>query len=113
MNAMRRIVIGLALAATAGAGVGAQQPPAPSATEPQVTFKVEINYVEVDAAVFDRQGGFVRDLRREDFEVIEDGVPQDVTAFTQVNIPIERAELRTLEAHPVPVGAGESERGGR
>ncbi len=82
-------------------GGGAQQPPASPATEPQVTFKVEINYVEVDAAVFDRQGGFVRDLKRDDFEVIEDGVAQDVTAFTQVNIPIERAEPAPLQATAV------------
>ena len=101
VNTMRRIVMGLALAVTAGAGVGAQQPPAQTVTEPQVTFKVEINYVEVDAAVFDRQGGFVRDLKREDFEVIEDGVTQDVTAFTLVNIPIERAEPAPLQAAAV------------
>ena len=101
MNATRRFVMGVALAVTAGAGVGAQQPPAPPVTEPQVTFKVEINYVEVDAAVFDRQGGFVRDLKRDDFEVFEDGVAQDVTAFTQVNIPIERAEPAPLQAATV------------
>ena len=98
MNATRRFVMGAALAVTAGAGVGAQQPPTPPVTEPQVTFKVEINYVEVDAAVFDRQGGFVRDLKRDEFEVLEDGVVQDVTAFTQVNIPIERAEPAPLQA---------------
>ena len=57
MNAMRRIVLGLALAADGSVlALGAQQPPAIALpTEPQVTFKVEINYVEVDAAVFDRQ----------------------------------------------------------
>ena len=101
MNATRRIVLGLAVAVTAGVALGAQQPPPSAATEPQVTFKVEINYVEVDAAVFDRQGGFVRDLKRDDFEVIEDGVAQDVTAFTQVNIPIERAEPAPLQAAAV------------
>ena len=101
MNATRRFVMGVALAVTAGTGLWAQQPPAPSVSEPQVTFKVEINYVEVDAAVFDRQGGFVRDLKREDFEVFEDGVVQDVTAFTQVNIPIERAEPAPLQATAV------------
>ena len=101
MNATRRIVMGVALAVTAGVGLWAQQPPAPPVSEPQVTFKVEINYVEVDAAVFDRQGGFVRDLKREEFEVLEDGVVQDVTAFTQVNIPIERAEPAPLQAAAV------------
>jgi VWFA-related protein len=103
MTAMRRILLGLALAAAGGAGLLAQQPPATRPTDDQspVTFKVEINYVEVDAAVFDRQGGFVRDLRRDDFEVLEDGVPQDVTAFTQVDIPIERAEPAPLQARTV------------
>ena len=95
---MRRIVTGLLLSVAAGAGLMAQQPPQPAETESQVTFKVEINYVEVDAAVFDRQGAFVRDLKREDFEVLEDGVVQDVSAFTQVNIPIERAEPAPIQA---------------
>lgn len=103
MTAMRRILTGLVIAAAAGAGPAAQQPPAPAPgdQQSQVTFKVEINYVEVDAAVFDRQGNFVRDLKREDFQVIEDGVPQDVTAFTQVDIPIERAEPAPIQATAV------------
>jgi VWFA-related protein len=74
---------------------GAQQPPAPSTEssgQPAVTFRVEVNYVEVDAGVFDRQGGFVSDLRRDDFQVLEDGVPQSITAFSLVSIPIEKAE---------------------
>jgi VWFA-related protein len=91
------------LAAVAWARPSAQQP-RPADEAPQVTFKVEINYVEVDAAVFDRQGAFVSNLRREDFEVLEDGVRQDVTAFTQVNIPIERAEPMPLQAR-TPIDA--------
>jgi VWFA-related protein len=59
---------------------------------PQVTFKVEINYVEVDAVVVDQQGEFVSTLRQEDFQVIEDGQPQKVTTFGLVDIPVERAE---------------------
>ena len=51
-----------------------QSPPASPPDQSGVTFKVEINYVEVDASVFDRQGQFVSDLKREDFEVLEDGV---------------------------------------
>jgi hypothetical protein len=65
----------------------AQPAPAPSAAQaqpapqPPVTFKVEINYVEIDAIVTDAQGNFVRDLKKEDFQVTEDGKPQSVTAF--------------------------------
>ena len=96
---MTRIRTQLLLAACLLAAVAvrpaAQQPASGqpnTADQPSVTFRVEINYVEVDAAVFDRQGRFVNDLTRDDFQVLEEGVPQDVSAFSLVNIPIERAE---------------------
>ena len=90
---MRTHVIGAAaLAMGTVLTLGAQQgPPAGDrATEPSVTFRVEVNYVEVDASVFDRQGSFVSDLTREDFQIIEDGVPPEVSAFSLVSIPVER-----------------------
>jgi VWFA-related protein len=96
MTVTTRLILAVSLAAVAAVHPHAQQPRPDEG--PQVTFKVEINYVEVDAAVFDRQGAFVSNLRRDDFEVLEDGVPQDITAFTQVNIPIERAEPLPLQA---------------
>jgi VWFA-related protein len=66
-----------------------------------VTFRVEVNYVEVDASVFDREGRFVGDLKKEDVEVREDGIVQDVTAFSLVNIPIERAERPLFVNRPI------------
>ncbi len=75
-----------------------QQPPAPD--QPAVTFKVEVNYVEVDAAVFDRQKP-VLGLKRDDFEIFEDGVRQEISAFTQVNIPIDRPEPAPIQAKTV------------
>ena len=59
---------------------------------PPITFRSEVNYVEVDAVIRDAQGNFVRDLRQGDFQVLEDGVPQKVTAFSLIDIPIERSE---------------------
>jgi hypothetical protein len=39
-------------------------PPRPAAGEqPPITFKVEVNYVEMDASVTDPQGNFVRTLK--------------------------------------------------
>src|SRR5437762_1212689 len=70
----------------------AQQPPAAQPPSPPLTFKVEVNYVEVDASVTDEQGNFVRNLTRDDFQVVEDGKPQTVSVFADVNIPIERAD---------------------
>ena len=98
---MRRFVSGAAVAIAAITALAAQQAPPPPPDQPAVTFKVAINYVEVDASVFDRDGKFVPNLKKEDFEVFEDGKPQEITAFTQVNIPIEKAEPQPLQAKTV------------
>ena len=60
---------------------------AQAATQPP-TFKSGINIVEVDVVVMDRSGRPVRGLRREDFEVLEDGKPVEVTSFAAVDIPV-------------------------
>src|SRR5262249_2913704 len=59
---------------------------------PPLTFRVETNYVEADALVTDAAGKFVSGLSRDDFEVLEDGKPQDVSVFSLVQIPIEHAD---------------------
>jgi VWFA-related protein len=85
----------------------AQQPPAQQpaveapADQPSVTFRVEVNYVEVDAVVTDAQGTPIRDLTKDDFEVLEDGRRQQVTSFSLVDIPIERAERPLFAAAPI------------
>ena len=72
------------------AQVPAAQRPDPQM--PPITFRSEVNYVEVDAVVHDAQGKFVRDLKKEDFQVLEDGKPQPVSTFSLVDIPIEYSE---------------------
>ena len=62
------------------------------AQQPPVTFKVEVNYVEIDANVTDAQGNFVRGLTKDDFQVVEDGAPQTLTAFSMVDIPVEHVD---------------------
>ena len=69
----------------AAATVPAPQPPAPPAQGP--TFRVAVDFVEVDAVVTDRNGTFVRGLTKDDFEVFEDGKPQTITTFTTVDLP--------------------------
>ena len=72
--------------AVAGSPAGANCVP----TTPEVTFKVEVNYVEEDVRVVDRDGNFVRGLKQEDFQVLEDGKPQKVQTFGMVDIPNTR-----------------------
>lgn len=91
----RRILYSLILA-LAGAGVlTAQNAPGDAsaqAGQPPLTFRVETNLVEVDAFVTDASGKPVTDLRASDFQLLEDGKPQMVSAFSYVNIPIARPE---------------------
>ncbi|HEX8028604.1 MAG TPA: hypothetical protein VF491_09090, partial [Vicinamibacterales bacterium] len=69
--------------------------------QPPITFRAEVNYVEVDARVLDRDGKFITGLQAGDFQVFEDGKPQKVTAFSLVNIPLERAERPLFASKPV------------
>ena len=84
---MRNTAIAIALVVGVAA-LAAQQPPARQAP----TFRVEVNYVEIDATVIDAQGNFVRGLTKDDFELVEEGKPQTISAFTMVDLPIARAD---------------------
>ena len=82
--------------------MAAQQPPVTAvADQPPVTFRVEVDYVEVDASVTDAEGRPVTNLTIDDFEVMEDGKRQEVTSFSFVNIPLERVERPRFATGPV------------
>jgi VWFA-related protein len=74
---------GAALGVTAIAQSPAQQTP---------TFKAEVEYVEVDTLVTDEHGNVVRDLRKEDFQIFEDGKSQAIAGFAFVEVPIEAGD---------------------
>ncbi len=85
-------------AARLGAAPG-QTPSAPQLQSP--TFKVEVEYVEVDASVTDGTGAFVRGLTADDFQVFEDGRPQAIVNFSMVDIPIQRYDRPLYSAEPI------------
>ena len=90
------------VAVVAGAVLAAaQEPQSPPSTQPPVTFRAEVNYVEVDARVLDGAGGFVTGLVAADFQVFEDGKPQKVSAFSLVNIPVERQQRPLFASAPI------------
>jgi VWFA-related protein len=78
----------------------AAQPP--QAPQPPVTFKVEVNYVEIDASVTDAQGHFVPGLTRDDFRIVEGGKPQTLTAFSMVDIPVTRPDPPLYAKNAIP-----------
>jgi VWFA-related protein len=88
--------LALILAVSAGPGVlaGQQQQPPPAAP----SFRSSVNLVLVDVVVRDRKGAIVTGLTRDDFQLIEDGKPQQILTFAFEQIegnsqPIESASL--------------------
>ena len=83
----------------------AQQPPAaparPPADQPPVTFKVEVNYVEIDAVVTDQQGNLVRTLTKDDFQVFEQGKPQSISIASLVDIPVGKFDPPLYKTRPI------------
>jgi VWFA-related protein len=87
-------LVGIAVLALS-AGVSAQTPapqapqapqaPAPKAPGSSATFRVAIDYVTTDVIARNNQDQFVADLTKNDFEIYEDGVKQDITSLTLVH----------------------------
>jgi VWFA-related protein len=71
----------LVLALT-GAAVQAQDPKPPAQGEP---FRTRVELVTTDVVVRDNSGQFVSDLKKDDFEILEDGVPQKLISFTLIH----------------------------
>jgi VWFA-related protein len=62
------------------------------------TFRITVDLVQVDVAVTDSKGGPVKDLSAGDFQVLQDGKPQKITAFSFIeNVP-GAVERRAPEA---------------
>ena len=88
-------------------GAGAQQPPPtqfpPGAQIDIPIFRSTVDAIELDAFVVDANGMPVTNLTANDFEILDDGRPQEITLFAAVNIPIEPIESRVSESiSPVP-----------
>src|SRR5436189_6067708 len=99
---------GLALLGVAPLVVGlAAQSPAPPASRaldradqqpadrPPVIYAVDVSLVEVDALVTDGDGRVIRDMRRDEFRIFEDGKQQAIDRLSFIEIPIERADARS------------------
>jgi VWFA-related protein len=73
-------------------------------------IRVKTELINLRAVVTNKQGQPVTDLKQEDFELIENGKPQEVSFFSVVKIP-GRGEARQAEKSPanaatdIPAGA--------
>lgn len=101
-------ISGLAAAVAVGMLAGGSDDASPG-QPPGVTFKVDINYVEIPAVVVDPNGRFVDTLQQSDFQVYEDGRRQTIASFTLVKTGVEPVEppvdLRSAIAPDVQTNA--------
>lgn len=117
MNGQSLLALALALALLSSAF--AQQQPASHQTQVDQTgeevVKITTNLVQVDAIVTDRKGKVVTDLAPSEFQIFEDGRPQQITNFSFVEAnapnrlvagggtPVAPKSKEKSSAAPVPV----------
>src|SRR5438445_1313803 len=94
-----------AIAVIAALLFASAQVPAP----PPLAEKITVNVVNVDVSVTDKRGHPVRGLQRQDFEILEDGQPQEVSNFSVVDDAAPRVETRR-DAPPAAAAAPAEER---
>ena len=106
MKPLSRVVAIAVLALSSGVGAQSQAPPSPQAPAAppaaqvpanRPTFRVAIDYVTTDVIARNQQDQFVADLTKDDFELFEDGVKQDITSLTLVH----GGRVHNLAAPPV------------
>ena len=75
-----KYALAVAIAILAGLTISAQEP---------TTLRVDVRLVNVVTTVTDNDGKFVPGLAADDFTILEDGVPQKITHFSQDrNVPV-------------------------
>ena len=90
---LRTFVLGI-LVATLIVPAGALQSLAqekqqkPLEPETQAAITVDVPLVNVDVVVTDNRGTFITGLQKNNFRILEDGVPQSVTNFAPTEAPI-------------------------
>ncbi len=93
-RAVAPLVLTAVLLATTAATAGAQATQAgPAPQGPQSTFRSGVEVVTVTAAVRDRRGRVVRDLKQADFQVMDSGQPVQIRTFDSGESPISLAVM--------------------
>ena len=77
-----------------------EEPPPPPPTKPKkiegmpdYSLRVDVPLVDLDVSVVTKNGQFIPGLKKENFRVYEDGVPQNISNFNQQEAPITAVML--------------------
>jgi hypothetical protein len=100
------VPLALPVLALAAAAAGQERQAVP-------TFPSRVDLVTVDVVVLDREGRPVRDLRREDFSLLEDGRRQEIATFEVFSSEEEEEEAAATPAGPAPAATRRGPGGAR
>jgi len=107
---MNRRVFVCAVAVVAGVALAAQTPPPsgqqpvqPVPTEQRPVFQSRVDLITTDVIVRDGNGQFVADVKENEFQILEDGVPQKLISLVLVH---GGRTFNQLTAPPIPVQEG-------
>ena len=67
----------------------------PKADGQEKTFKVKTELVEIHAVVTDRQGHVIENLKKDDFELLENNQPQETSFFSVLRVEDESGRPAT------------------
>lgn len=76
------LILIFCLAAMAGFGQRTAPQPAPTPQKEDSVVKISTNLIQVDVTVTDKDGRPIRDLRRDEIEIYQNGKKQDVSNFS-------------------------------
>ena len=76
-----------AIAQTPSQSPKVNTPPPPAQDQDVETLKIDTNLVTVPVIASSRSGTYIADLKKEEFKIAEDGVPQEIAFLASVNVP--------------------------
>lgn len=83
--------LGFAVLLCFSTGQGLAQKKKPAQPADEQTIRVAVEMVSLPVVVTTREGRRITDLKKEDFQVIEDGVPQEIAGFAATDEPVSVA----------------------
>jgi len=69
---------------------------APARSQDEGVVRVDVKLVMIDATVKTKSGAIMGDLKKDNFEIREDGVPQKVEVFSRDELPLNVALVLDL-----------------
>lgn len=74
----------------------------PAQEQPKLVESVEVRVINIDVVVTDKKGNPIKGLKADDFNIFENGKPQAITNFAEINAA---ATVTTTETTPAPAPA--------